>query len=63
VWKLINDIDWNDDDFDALGADFERACAVKIGPVGSATARLFAQRAAVDFAAQWIAKKQSATSA
>ena len=46
--------------FDALGADFERACAVKIGQVGSATTRLFAQRAAVDFAARWIAEKRSA---
>ena len=60
VWKLINDIDWNADYFDELGADFERACAVKLGPVGSATARLFAQRAAVDFAVQWIEKRQSA---
>jgi len=60
VWKLINDIDWNADYFDELGADFERACAVKLGPVGSATARLFAQRAVVDFAVQWIEKRQSA---
>ena len=60
VWKIINDIDWNDDCFDALGADFERAHPVKVGQVGSATTRLFAQRAAVDFAVQWIEKKRSA---
>jgi len=60
VWQTINEIAWNDDDFNALGANFERACAVKIGPVGSATTRLFAQRAAVDFAVQWIAEKRSA---
>jgi aminoglycoside 3-N-acetyltransferase len=59
VWTRINDINWNDDYFDALGADFERACAVKIGQVGSAATRLFAQRAAVDFAAQWIAHQRS----
>jgi aminoglycoside 3-N-acetyltransferase len=60
VWKSINDIDWDADSFEALGADFERAHSVKVGQVGSATARFFAQRAAVDFAAQWIAKKRSA---
>jgi aminoglycoside 3-N-acetyltransferase len=60
VWKSISDIDWNDDYFDALGADFERACAVKVGQVGSATTRLFVQRAAVDFAVQWIEKYRSA---
>ena len=59
VWKVINDIDWKADDFEALGADFESAHAVKIGTVGAATARLFAQRAAVDFAARWIEKKRS----
>ena len=59
VWKTINDIDWNADYFDELGADFERACAVTIGQVGSATTRLFAQRTAVDFAARWIAHQRS----
>jgi aminoglycoside 3-N-acetyltransferase len=58
VWKIINDIDWDADCFEALGADFEHAYSVKIGQVGSAVTRLFAQRAAVDFAAQWIAKKR-----
>jgi aminoglycoside 3-N-acetyltransferase len=61
VWKAINDIDWDDTKFEALGADFERAHPVKVGQVGSATTRLFAQRAAVDFAARWIEKKRSAT--
>jgi aminoglycoside 3-N-acetyltransferase len=60
MWKTIDDIDWNDDYFEVLGADFERAQPIKLGQVGSATARLFAQRAAVDFAAQWIEKKRSA---
>ena len=38
------------DCFDELGADFEKVHPVKIGLVGSATTRLFSQRAAVDFA-------------
>ncbi len=61
VWKIINDIDWDAECFEALGADFERACAIKVGQVGSATTRLFAQRAAVDFAAKWIGEKRSVT--
>jgi aminoglycoside 3-N-acetyltransferase len=60
VWKIIDDIEWDDGRFEALGADFERASLVKIGQVGSATARLFAQRAAVDFATRWIGEKRSA---
>jgi len=60
VWQTINDIEWDADCFEALGADFERACSVKIGQVVSATTRLFAQRAAVDFATKWIGEKRSA---
>lgn len=62
VWKTINDIDWDADCFEALGVDFEHAYSVKMGQVGSATTRLFAQRAAVDFAAKWIGEKRSAAS-
>ena len=60
VWKTINDIDWDADYFEVLGADFERAYSVKVGQVGSATTRLFAQRAAVDFAIRWIGEMRSA---
>ncbi len=58
VWKTIDDLDWNADCFEELGAAFERVQPVKIGRVGSAAARLFSQRAAVDFAAEWITERR-----
>lgn len=60
VWKTINDIEWDADSFEALGADFEQTHPVRVGLVGSATARLFSQRAAVDFAAKWIGAQRQA---
>jgi aminoglycoside 3-N-acetyltransferase len=58
VWKTFTTLEVDSDCFDELGADFERAHPVKISPVGSATTRLFSQRAAVDFAQKWIAKRR-----
>jgi aminoglycoside 3-N-acetyltransferase len=59
VWKTIHDLEWDDDRFEELGAEFEKAHPVKIGQVGSATTRLFSQRAAVDFAMKWMAEKRT----
>jgi aminoglycoside 3-N-acetyltransferase len=53
-WHTAPDINLNDDPFPQIGADFEQTGAVTLGPVGSANARLFSQRAAVDFARQWL---------
>jgi aminoglycoside 3-N-acetyltransferase len=39
-----------------MGAALEETGQVKMGPVGSAAAKLFPQRALVDFAADWISK-------
>ncbi|HEY7974565.1 MAG TPA: AAC(3) family N-acetyltransferase [Ktedonobacterales bacterium] len=55
VWKTYRDVDWNDDPFVEIGAEFERSGQVRRGLVGSATALLFAQRPAVDFAQRWLA--------
>jgi aminoglycoside 3-N-acetyltransferase len=57
VWKEFNDIEWDSDRFDEIGADFEKIHAIKIGRVGSAESRLFSQRAAVDFAREWITRE------
>lgn len=54
VWKTYQDIRNDDEVFPAIGADFEQTGQVRVGQVGSATARLFAQRAAVDFAVRWL---------
>jgi aminoglycoside 3-N-acetyltransferase len=58
VWKTFTTFEVDADCFDELGANFEKAHPVKIGLVGSATTRLFSQRAAVDFAEKWIAEKR-----
>lgn len=54
VWAWFDDVEFRDDLFDELGRDFERATALSRGRVGSADARLFSQRAAVDFAVEWL---------
>jgi aminoglycoside 3-N-acetyltransferase len=59
VWKTFTTLEVDSDCFDELGADFERANPVTIGLVGSATTRLFSQRAAVDFAQQWMTQKRN----
>jgi aminoglycoside 3-N-acetyltransferase len=53
-WHTAPDINLDDDPFPEIGAEFEQTGAAAVGPVGSATARLFSQRAAVDFAVKWL---------
>jgi aminoglycoside 3-N-acetyltransferase len=53
VWKTYQHIDI-DTPLDELGAAFEATGSVRVGKVGSATARLFRQRDAVDFAVRWL---------
>lgn len=55
VWVAFREVDWNDDPFEEIGAAFEREDEVRRGKVGSAMARLFRQRPAVDFAQRWLA--------
>lgn len=54
VWERFRDIDFGDDIFPAIGEDFDATGVVRIGRVGSATARLFSQPAGVDFATGWL---------
>ena len=54
VWAWFDEIELRADLFEALGDDFERECSVVRGRVGSAEARLFSVRAAVDFAVEWL---------
>jgi aminoglycoside 3-N-acetyltransferase len=53
-WTTWTEVDVDSGDFDAIGAAFEQTGAVSVGPVGASTARLMSQRAAVDFAVEWI---------
>jgi len=54
VWQDYDDIQLNNEVFEQLGTDFEATGAVQRGYVGSAETRLFSQRAAVDFAVNWM---------
>lgn len=57
VTWLEPDIDWGD--FEALGESYERTGAVREGPVGAASSRLFRLRGAVDHAVPWLEARRS----
>jgi aminoglycoside 3-N-acetyltransferase len=59
VWKTYDDIELDADVLPEIGADFEATGAVTLGQVGSAQARLFPARAAVDFAQAWLTARRS----
>jgi aminoglycoside 3-N-acetyltransferase len=53
-WVEWQDLEIDASEFARLGHDFDATGAVRIGRVGSASARLMRQRAAVDFAVEWL---------
>jgi aminoglycoside 3-N-acetyltransferase len=55
-WKQFQDINISSEDFARLGRDFSRDCirCIRSGRVGLAAARLFPQRACVDYAVRWL---------
>jgi len=55
-WVWWDDVHLDDDGFARLGAELEATGAVRLGPVGAGTGRLMRQRAAVDFAVDWLAR-------
>jgi aminoglycoside 3-N-acetyltransferase len=57
IWAWFEDIELRADLFEELGRDFERERPVTRGRVGSADARLFSQRVAVDFAVDWLSAR------
>jgi aminoglycoside 3-N-acetyltransferase len=57
-WVQYDMVQWDEDDFPAIGADFEAAHPHAEGPVGGGRARLYSQRDLVDFAAEWIAQNR-----
>ena len=61
TWKTYRDIKLNPDPFTQIGEAFETKKDLFKGKVGSATCRLFRQRAAVDFAVEWL-RSRAATS-
>lgn len=59
TWAWFEDIEFHSGVFEELGSEFERERPVACGPVGSAEARLFSQRVAVDFAVDWLRARGS----
>ncbi|HJQ58509.1 MAG TPA: AAC(3) family N-acetyltransferase [Vineibacter sp.] len=54
-WLVVQDLDFDDSDFAAVGDAFERERReVAVGTVGYAPARLMRQRPLVDFGARWM---------
>ena len=54
VWTIYKDIEFETEKFEQIGRDFELTGKVTNGMIGSANAKLFSQKAAVDFAFEWI---------
>lgn len=52
-WVTLDEPDYNEETFPPVKAAFEEKGAVKVGTVGSATAKLMRQREIVDFAVAW----------
>jgi aminoglycoside 3-N-acetyltransferase len=60
-WMEWEDIDWDESDFDALGADFARETALqREGRVGHATALLMPHRPLIDYAVGWFERHRPA---
>ncbi len=59
VWKRYEEVDWDDELFVELGADFEKTGFVRTGKIGSADVKLFPQKPAVDFGVAWLNRKNS----
>lgn len=57
-WVEYDDVDIDSDPFPTIGSAMEASLPVSVGEVGSATARLFSQPAAVDFAQTWLAARR-----
>ena len=59
TWKVYSDIALEDELFVELGSAFEQTGQVTRSRIGSAEARLFSQRHAVDFAVGWLAARRA----
>ncbi len=59
AWVTFETLDYDSDDFDACGTEFERTNEVTVGPVGAGNSRLFSLRSAVDFGKTWLATNRA----
>lgn len=58
VWRTYDDIQLVEEVFGEIGANFEKAVGVRSSGVGSAEAKHFSQRRAVDFARDGVAQRR-----
>lgn len=58
-WLTFDDIELETDDFNLIGAEFEKRYNITHAHVGAATVRLMRQRPLVDFAQRWIERNRS----
>ncbi|MCK9170487.1 MAG: AAC(3) family N-acetyltransferase [Treponema sp.] len=57
-WKEFNDVDISTDDFEKIGADYEKENVICTGKAGNAVCKLINQRSLVDFAVKWMKKNR-----
>ena len=58
VWKAYETLFVDGEDFEQIGADFEKEHAVRMTQIGNAAVRLVRQRELVDYAVTWMEKKR-----
>jgi aminoglycoside 3-N-acetyltransferase len=58
VWKIYKNIEFETDDFPALGKSFEEEVTINQETIGNAPCKLFSQRQTVNFAVQWLNNKK-----
>jgi aminoglycoside 3-N-acetyltransferase len=58
VWKWFEDFNYDCDDFDIIGREFEKEYDISTGMVGNAKCKLFDMRSGVDFAKDWLAENR-----
>jgi len=54
VWKSFEDIEYIDEDFPQIGAEFESVYEIRVGKIGQAPAKLLPMKELVDFAVKWM---------
>lgn len=58
VWKAYETLFVDGEDFEQIGADFEKEHAIRMTQIGNAAVRLMRQRELVDYAVTWMEKKR-----
>ncbi|UCE45792.1 MAG: AAC(3) family N-acetyltransferase [Methanobacteriota archaeon] len=57
-WVRFNDIEWDDSDFDDVGAAFMESGMVRRGRLGCGIGLLMSQRSLVDYATRWMSENR-----